>query len=129
MQLQKSTESTLIDANVILRYILNDNEEMAQKAQKVISASAYTLSEVLAEVAYVMTKVYSASRTDVAEYLLNILEDVHVSPYPVMKEAIEIYKESKLDFVDCIIAAYHKVEEVKVFTFDKQLNKLLVRQQ
>jgi len=43
----------LIDANVILRYLLNDHEEMSQKAKTVIMGGACTTVEVLAEVVYV----------------------------------------------------------------------------
>ena len=41
---------SIIDANVILRYILDDNEEMAEKAAHVIQSGARTLPEVIAEV-------------------------------------------------------------------------------
>lgn len=46
----------LIDANVILRGILNDHPEMAQKAKEVMQAGAYTKPEVVAEVVYVLQK-------------------------------------------------------------------------
>lgn len=39
----------LIDANVILRYLLGDHPEYSEKARKVIAEGAYTLPEVLAE--------------------------------------------------------------------------------
>ena len=44
----------LIDANVILRYLLNDDREMSQKAKSVISEGAYTKPEIIAEVVYVL---------------------------------------------------------------------------
>ena len=43
----------LIDTNVILRFVLNDNVEMAQRAAEVIASGAYTKPEVIAEVVYV----------------------------------------------------------------------------
>jgi len=45
---------TIIDANVILRYILNDNEAMSAEAKEIIDNKAETLVEVLAEVVYVL---------------------------------------------------------------------------
>ena len=44
----------LVDTNVILRYILNDNEDMAMEAANIIKNGAITLPEVLAEVVYVL---------------------------------------------------------------------------
>ena len=48
----------LIDANVILRYLLNDVEEMSKKSAEIINAGAFTLPEVIAEVIYVLKSVY-----------------------------------------------------------------------
>ena len=45
---------TIIDANVILRYLLDDDKYMADMAEKIIMNGAKTLPEVLAEVVYVL---------------------------------------------------------------------------
>ena len=49
-----SKNMKLVDANVILRYLLNDNQEMAQQAKAVIEGGAYTKPEIIAEVVYVL---------------------------------------------------------------------------
>ena len=125
MLLQKSTEKTLLDTNVLLRYILNDNEEMSRIASELIDGTVYTVPEVLAEVAYVLAKVYKANRADIATFLSAIVNDVDVEPAHVVEKAIEVYRDNNLDFVDCMLIAYNKVEGTKVFTFDKKMNKLL----
>ena len=125
MLLQKSTEKTLLDTNVLLRYILNDNEEMSRIASELIDGTVYTVPEVLAEVAYVLAKVYKANRADIATFLSAIVNDVDVEPAHVVEKAIEVYRDNPLDFVDCMLVAYNKVEGTKVFTFDKKMNKLL----
>lgn len=38
----------LVDANVILRYLLDDVPEMAEKANEIIKDGAYTTPEILA---------------------------------------------------------------------------------
>ena len=55
----------LIDANVILRYLLNDNQDMALRAKAVIDSGAYTKPEIIAEVVYVLKGVYQATRADI----------------------------------------------------------------
>lgn len=40
----------LIDANVILRYLLNDSETMSMQAKRAVESGAYTTFEVMAEV-------------------------------------------------------------------------------
>ena len=44
-----------------------------------------------------------------------------------MKQALLFYGKTKLDFVDCISAAYNYVENEEVVTFDKKLNNFISR--
>ena len=115
----------LIDANVILRYLLGDNEEMQSKAENVIDEGAFTLPEVLAEVVYVLTKVYNSERADVCKALSDLLEDVEIENKGCIMEALSLYEETSLDFVDCILIGRNKVKGEKVFSFDKKLNNKL----
>lgn len=45
----------------------------------------------------------------------------------VMHEAFIYYKETKLDFVDCILAAYSIIKGKGILSFDKKLNNFIVR--
>ena len=56
---------------------------------------------------------------------MKILIDANVMNKEIMIEAVKILAESSLDFVDCILIAYNKVENVKIFSFDKKLNNRL----
>ena len=115
----------LIDANVILRYLLNDVEEMAEKSAEIINAGAFTLPEVIAEVIYVLKSVYKIERGEIATAILEIFKEIEIANKEIMIEAVKIFAESSLDFVDCILIAYNKVENVEVFSFDKKLNNRL----
>lgn len=52
----------LIDANVIIRFLLNDIPEQADIASGIIYSGAYTNEVVLAEVIYVLIGVYKIER-------------------------------------------------------------------
>ena len=43
----------LVDANVVLRYLLHDDENQFPTAERTIHGGAYLLPEVLAEIVYV----------------------------------------------------------------------------
>ena len=115
----------LIDANVILRYLLGDNPEMSPRARDAISAGAYTTMEVLAEVVYVLKGVYKAERGEICSWLSVLLDDVGMEHRPVALYALRVFSETSLDFVDCVLIAYNRIESRHVFSFDKKLNKLL----
>lgn len=51
------------DANILIRYIINDDEIMAAKADETVNSGLlFVLPEVFAEVVYVLTKVYGIER-------------------------------------------------------------------
>ena len=126
MQQQKNTDKILIDANVFLRFLLNDNEEQAKKAKEVIlGGNCILMPEVLAEVVYVLSKVYGVSRSDVSTSIKKTLPRIYIENYPVIEKALDNYEFTKLDFVDCILLSYNRVENSQIFTFDKELSKKL----
>ena len=113
---------TVIDANVILRYILNDNEAISAEAKEIIDNKAETLVEVLAEVVYVLKGVYKAERTDICEYITCILHEVELNEKEVVIYALQIFSKSNLDFVDCLLVSKNHLLGRKIFSFDKKLN-------
>lgn len=66
----------LIDANVLLRHLLRDNEEQSEQARIIIAGGAYTTVEVLAEVVYVLEKVYHVPREKIGTALSTLLGEV-----------------------------------------------------
>ena len=115
----------LIDANVILRYLLDDDEDMSLIAEQIINSDAWTTPEVMAEVEYVLRDVYELPRKDIHAAFCEIGGVVHFEPEDVILQAIKEYKGSNLDFVDCILIAYQRLGITRVFTFDKGINKRL----
>ena len=116
------------DANILVRYIINDDEIMAEKAEQAInSKTLFVLPEVFAEVVYVLTKVYNIERKDVADSMLELLDFVTTIDSYIMRTAFFNYKESKLDFVDCILASYAVSNGKEVLSFDKKLNNFILK--
>ena len=116
----------MLDTNMILRYLLNDNEEMALKAENVIKKErVYVTIEIIAEVVYVLKGVYSVEREEIKESLLAFLKEVAAVEEDVLKLGIETYAKHNLHFPDCILYAYHRMKGYEIKTFDKKLIKLL----
>ena len=115
----------LVDANVILRHLLRDVEEQAAQARIIIAGGAFTTTEVLAEVVYVLQGVYKVPRGRIAEALTALLGEVLTDHADVMEKALAIYAARSLDFVDCVLIARAMILGDDVFTFDKKLNAAL----
>lgn len=118
----------VVDTNVILRYLLQDNEELSSKAIEIIDNNEIFIpTEVIVEVSYVLKKVYNVEKDKIFETikLLLDMENIKFKNKKTIEVAFKIYSEKNLDIVDCILYAYNKVEKFEIKSFDKKLCKIL----
>jgi len=118
----------IVDANVILRYLLDDHMELSAKARSIIDENVVTVPiEVLCEVVYVLSGVYKVERQTISSELCGFLENTScIAPNRnVVIKALRLFAKNNLDFVDCVLAGYSLVEGVTIDTFDKKLQRLL----
>lgn len=115
----------LIDANVILRYLLGDHPVMSESARQIIRNGAFTVPEVIAEVVYVLKGVYHVERRKIGETLADFLDEIEIDNKDVIKEALYLFGDTLLDFVDCILIARHRILKEEIASFDKKLNRML----
>jgi len=116
---------TLVDANIVLRYMLRDDDAMFRAAEQTMRNGAFLLPEVLAEIVYVLVGVYSVPREELASQLQVLLDEVQTEHPEVLKAALATFGSTKLDFVDCLLVAYNGHLGDKVVSFDRKLNRLL----
>lgn len=116
---------TLIDTNVVLRYLLNDIESQAETAEKIIKEGAFTLPEIIAEVVYVLVKVYEIPRAEIQSILIPFLNEINIDNKNVINSAVELFSSTSFDFVDCILIARKLILNENIFTFDKKLSNKL----
>lgn len=117
----------LLDANAILRFLLQDNEEQFQYVKRMIrNENCYATLEVLAEVCYVLEGLYQVSRDDIINNFRKLNNDITILNADVLFRALEIFnKTPKLDFVDCLLYGYRKERGLDIITFDRKLQKRL----
>ena len=117
----------LLDANAVLRYLLEDIQEQSDVVAETIEAGAEVTVEVLAECVYVLSGVYYVSRSDIAESLGILLDEVTCRRKRVAAAALGLYSGSSFDFVDCVLAAEVSENGREALTFDKKLQSLFSR--
>jgi len=122
----------VIDANVILRYLLQDYPAHFQKAYEVLEqvktgqVSAYIPEGVLVECVYVLLKVYKVPKNEIVTSLLGILQYPGIinENRPILLESLKLFREHNVDIVDAIVYATAERKGWTVFSFDKDLTKL-----
>lgn len=117
----------LLDANAILRYVLRDNSEQAALVARAVTDGCSTTPEVIAEVVYVLGGVYGMPREEVSWIIHCVLLDVRVENVKALRYALGVFNLTSLDFVDCLLIAYHKVLGMDILSFDRKLNSNLER--
>ncbi|TCT19688.1 PIN domain-containing protein [Thiobaca trueperi] len=121
---------SLVDANIVLRYVLDDHAELSPKAAEILERQTVTLPmEAACEVIYVLQKVYAVERQDIQQQLSRLLDEklVSLDKPAIFLKALECYSTSTLDFVDTLLWAYHVIEGQEVFTFDRKLHQHIRR--
>ncbi|WP_069133127.1 PIN domain-containing protein [Rhodohalobacter halophilus] len=117
----------IVDANVILRYLLKDHKSHFIKSKEIIDhREIYIPMEVLAEVVYVLEKVYDIPSGRICFALTELLAYQNISTVDkaVSYESLNIYKTENIDFVDALLVSYHRVNHHRIHSFDKKVNKL-----
>jgi len=118
----------IADTNVILRYLLNDDEKLSYQATQIIENNTISVPVAIAcEVVFVLQKVYELERENIRDILATLVESeiVFIERSDLFLNALDHYRQTRLDFVDCLLWAYKEIDQVTVFTFDKKLNKYI----
>jgi predicted nucleic-acid-binding protein len=116
----------ILEANYILRFLLKDNDEMYEIAKECIKNNDCIIeNEVLAEVVFVLLKVYKVKKIDIKKSLISFIsfENIVISNKDDIINSLEVFSGKNLDFVDSILCVKSKKYEIK--TFDKKLNKCI----
>lgn len=111
----------IADTNILVRYLTRDDEKAADKAAEIIRGGVEILPETVPELIYVLTSrsLYGMPRAVVAESVEALLDEVTVDRKNVIKHALKIYQDTKLDFVDCLLIAEGTASDTEVYSFDQ----------
>ena len=121
----------LLDTNIIIRFLVGDNEEHLAKSTEYFeqielgSMEVEILSDVLMEAFFVLTKFYKLPKIEVISDLKTILsfEGVVNKDKVILFETLSIIENKNIDFVDALIYAKCKFQNYEKLSFDKDLSK------
>jgi predicted nucleic acid-binding protein len=122
----------LIDANVVLHYLLQDDDTLFKKAfallERVKSGEeAVVIPEsVLAECIYVLLKVYKVDRLIISENLRGLFayKGVVNPDKRDLVDSIILFGQTQLSIVDCIVCSKSINNGMPLFTFDDDLRNI-----
>ena len=122
----------LADANVILRFLLKDDDGLYQKAAKIIQEAEngkYQLvweSLTIGEVVWVLKTVYKLDRADISSAVLELVREKYIvsDDKKRLLKSLKYFGELNLSFADCWLLAGKENLGLELVTFDKKLTKI-----
>lgn len=121
-----------LDSNIVLRFVLDDNPKLSPKASGIFSrissgeVKVFIPWVVLAEIVYVLLKVYKLKKDVIVEKLMPVisLENIMMSNKNIYKEVFRMFVGKNVDFEDAYQVALMGKKNVKeIYSFDEDFNK------
>jgi predicted nucleic-acid-binding protein len=122
-----------IDTNVLVRFLVRDDEAQFEKANRLIKREVGAKEDVfvsllvLLETEWVLRSRYSLQKTEIMETISGLLDaaEVRLEDEPAIEETLFIWKDSAADFADCLIGAHNRRLGCRATaTFDAKAVKL-----
>jgi predicted nucleic-acid-binding protein len=121
-----------LDTNVLIRFLVEDDAAQSQRAARLVdraidaSESLFVSDIVLAETAWVLTRAYGISKTELLRVLRQLQAAKHLQfeSSDVLAHALDVWEAGKGDFSDYLILSRAQANGCEaVATFDKALLK------
>jgi predicted nucleic-acid-binding protein len=118
-----------LDANIILRYLLNDVPDQCKSATQLLKDASGQLAvadTALLEACFVMERAYSMSREHIRVALLGFmsLQQINCNRILFDRALMLFQSHSALSMEDCCLAVYAELNDAEpLYTFDKKLAK------
>lgn len=130
--MKHSKKASLIDANVILRFLLGDDAIQSPRAHSLMNRleTAQELAElediVLAEAVWVLEKRAHVPRFEIARTLSDLLvfPGIRYRGKRLGLQALTYFGSTNCDIADCLLAARANSRRTKVLSFDHDFKKL-----
>ena len=123
----------VVDTNVFLRYFTNDVPAKAVASRQFLfdlgrTSQAYVTESVLAEVVYVMLKVYKATRKEIVDSFLPVLavNGLVMDDKAMIFRALQLFSNhSYLDFEDALTVAHMERRGItEIVSYDLDFDRI-----
>lgn len=117
----------IIDANVVLRYLLDDDPKQSPEAVELFERapddSLFLSVIILAEVTWTLRSHFAVPREKICAAIQQVLALPSVSVDPVAFDAVARFVKNNVDFTDCALAAASSATGLPLVTYDQDYRK------
>ena len=105
-----------IDTNVLVRYLVRDDEAQFKKASRLIKReigageAVFVSLPVLLETEWVLRSRYGLKKAEIVNAISGLLDttEIQFEAESAIEESLKHWKDSTADFADCLIGAHNR---------------------
>ncbi|HHS98562.1 MAG TPA: type II toxin-antitoxin system VapC family toxin [Chloroflexi bacterium] len=122
-----------LDANIVLRYLLRDSPEQAERARALIhrirdgAEQVYMPDIALADVVWTLHRFYKRTRQEIRDVLLPILkmDGLRMHDKATAVRAVLLFADLGIDFSDALIAAEMlRSGREEIYSYDRDFDRV-----
>lgn len=123
----------IIDANILLRFLLNDIPEQADRCAELLKRIEAGTEKVLmpdlvlADVIWTLERFYKQPKSKIQDILAPILalKGMHFSSKAAARRALQLYVQKNIDWTDAFVAAQMlSKKKNKIYSYDRDFDKV-----
>ncbi len=127
--MKKESNKGWLDINVILRYLIKDDEKMFQSVRSLFLKAEkgglllYIHSITIAELVWTLESFYEYNKEEIVNVLTRFInaEGIEVSDKETVQNALILYLDANVDYIDAYLASHAASSDVPtIFTLDRK---------
>lgn len=121
-------QKTLLDTNLIIRFLLNDDPKKADKIGSLLIRKKHNFlipDMVVAEIIWVLSSYYEFEKSSIIDKIKALvhLESISCSR-SLLDHSLNIWERYNISFVDAYLVAVAELGGMTLYTYDKRLGKI-----
>ena len=121
-----------LDTNIILRFLIGDNQEQFQICRDIIFTASqsdqklHILPQVIFESMHVLKTHYKTSKSDIVFLIREILDLDHIvfDNKDIFQSGLDIFESKNHSIQDCYYIAYCLTNQLEFVSFDRKATNL-----
>lgn len=122
-----------LDTHIFLRYFEKEDEQKSERVETLFSEiisgeiKAASNAMVIAEIVWVLDKFYGWKKDEICENVELVLNtpNIKFKEREVLRQAISIFKENNIDFIDTYNYAYMRANDMDtIYSYDNHYDRM-----
>lgn len=121
---------SLIDANLIIRFLLNDDPKKAIRIENLLQGNKenYLLVDVIiAEIIWVLSSYYKFDKVAIIDKIRALIHLDTISCNRILLDnSLNVWEKHNVSFIDAYIIAIAESKKLKIYSYDRGLDKVKI---